>query len=204
MRNILAARGPRPWFIGITGILLLFVAYLQFRIREEPIIPTIPAVSNCKELKPGMRRIGEKLGFQFDVPIKDFTIHEGTGDMPPWVHGFDLNPKNGTSSSYLDISWGSEELTMGSVPVPPALAPASPLEKRRIFDGKGNQIGEDSWGHLDNGDRWRRVRLVGWITARYGSINEKDIPSYGSVHEKDAELFDRVINSVCVLSAPGS
>jgi len=149
-----------------------------------------------------MRRIGNQYGFQFDVPVKYFTTHEGASDAPPLVHGFSFGLENGRS--YLNISWGSLSMTESLRPVPPGLTDFAPGEKRKIFDDKGNLIGEDSWGYLDNGERWRRVRLIGWVVASYGSVNEKDVASYGSVHEKDAELFDRVISSACLLSAPGS
>ena len=196
----------KKWFIVATAILLLCVTYLQFHGSKKPLAPKTPVVSSCKELKPGMKRIGGRLGFQFDVPVfkfdvpvKDFTIREGSGDETD-VSGFPLT--RGNSRSY--FSWGSERLKPGSAPIDPALVFSGPVEKRKIFDDNGKQIGEDSWGYLDNGEYWRRVRLVGWVVAGYGSINEKDVASSGSVHEEDAELFDRVISSVCILSTSGS
>ena len=65
-------------------------------------------------------------------------------------------------------------------------------------------MGKDSWGYLDSGTLWRRVRLRGSVAAEYGSVTEKNVASYGSVHEKDAELFDSIIGSTCYLSPPGS
>lgn len=150
-----------------------------------------------------MRRIGEQYGIQFDVPAKDFIIHEGWTDAPPLIHGFDLRLKDSASS--LGISWGPLETTKESMgPIDPILSSFSHIEKRKIFNDKGKQIGGDSWGYLDNGTRWRRVHLVVWVVASYGSDNEKDVASYGSVHEEDAKLFDQVISSVCYLSASGS
>lgn len=189
MRNFIVVKGPRLWFIVITGILLLSVgvAYLQFRSHKKPISPTVPVVSSCKPLEPGMRRMGNQYGFQFDVLVKDFTIREGTTDAAPLVHGFDLKPKNSVSG--LDISFGGD--TMESMAVDPARVFSSHVEQRSIFDDKGHMIGEDYWGYLNSGERWRRVRLSGWVAK------------YGFVKKKDAELFDQVINSVCILSAPG-
>jgi len=187
--------------IVATGVLLLGVAYLQFRSDKKPLAPKAPVVTSCKELKPGMRRLGEQYGYQFDVFANDFTIHEGRGTESD-VYGFTLTRENGTS--YLDISWRSERLNMGGVPVDPTLMYSGPFEKRWIFDDKGKQIGEDSWGYWGDGEFWRRVHLVGRVVASYGSINSGDIASSGSVHEKDAELFDQVINSVCRLTASGS
>lgn len=142
-----------------------------------------------------MRRIGERYGFQFDVPVGDFIIIEGTSDAPPLVHGFDLHPKN--SDSFLRIGWGGVRTTKESMrPDDPILSSSGHVEKRRVLDEKGNPIGEDSWGYLENGERWPRIRLIGWLDISYGT--------HGSVREKDAALFDGVISSACKLSSPTS
>ena len=160
----------------------------------------MPMVSSCGGLQGGMRRIGD-YGFQFDVPVRDFRdFHETCGDMPPVACGYSLKPKSGRS--VLDISWDSSEaMKVGNVPEDPVLTDSVPLEKRWILDDMGNAIGEDSWGNWDSGRRWRRVRLRGWITARYGSISNTDIPGYREVPERDAALFDDIISSACRLSA---
>jgi hypothetical protein len=189
--------------VGIIVILSAGVAYLQFSPLETPVPPSIPAVCTCQELRPGMRRIGEQLGFQFDIPLRDFTISEGCSDAPPLICGVDIRqPK--ASTARLSISWG-EEIDDMRPPYPnPILDPLyeDKVEKRRVLDDKREPIGEDAWGYWGQGERWRRVRLLGWVNARYGSKNEKDLPSYGTVREQDAVLFDRIINSACRLSPP--
>jgi hypothetical protein len=180
----------------VTIILLACVAYIEFLSSRKPTAPAVLIVSGCREPKPRMRRIGD-YGFGFDIPADDLTIQEGSGDMPPAPHGYSLRPKN--SQSVLDISWRSEAMRLGEVPEDPALTFSGHVEKRRIVDDNGNVIGEDSWGYWDSGERWRRIRLLGWITARYGSVNKRDLASYGVVHEKDATLFDGIISSACKL-----
>lgn len=182
--------------VVVTVLLLACVVYLEFRPDQKPLAPADLMLSNCGVLKPGVRRIGD-YGFQFDVPVNDFTVHEGWGDVPATPHGYGLRPKNSTSE--LGISWYSQAMSFGGVPEVPALS-SGYLEKRRIFDRKGNVIGEDSWGDWDNGQHWRRVHLEGSISVSYGSRNKRELPSYGSVHQKDAALFDRVISSACSLS----
>jgi hypothetical protein len=44
------------------------------------------------------------LGFQFDVPINDFTIAQGCADAPPNMCGVYIRPKNSTAG--LSIEWG--------------------------------------------------------------------------------------------------
>jgi hypothetical protein len=190
MRNFIAVRGPRLWFLATTGILLLCVAYLQFLISKKPLAPMVAVVSGCKKLEPGMRRIGDQYGFQFDVPLSNFTISEGTSDTIPVMHGFRLRPKNSTSA--LQVSFGQRP--MESMAVDPARILSDHVEKRSIFDSKGHPIGEDYWGYLNSGERWRQVRL----------FKGGDVAKYGFVKQEEAELFDRVISSACLLSAPGS
>lgn len=181
----------------VTIVLLGCVTYLEFLRDQKPLAPAVAIVSNCGELKQGRRRIGD-YGFLFDFPANNFNIHEGWGDMPPGPHGYGLRPKNSTSE--LAISWHSQTMKFGGVPEISALISSGYVEKRRIVDNKGNVIGEDSWGYWE-GERWRRVHLVGWIAATYGSRNKSELASYGSVHEEDAALFDEIISSVCRLSA---
>jgi hypothetical protein len=110
----------------------------------------------------------------------DFIIVEGTSDAPPLVHGFDLHPKNSDSS--LGIEWRGVRTTKERTgPDDPILSSSGHIDKRRVFDSKGNPIGEDS-------------RLIGWLDISYGT--------HGSVRDKDAALFDGVISSMCRLPSP--
>jgi hypothetical protein len=180
--------------VAVFVMLCAGLAYLEFSPDEKPLPPSLPAVSSCRELEPGMRRIGEQVGgFQFDVPIKDFTISQGSTDAPPLVHGFEISPKN--STAHLNISWG--EGTTEMVPPDPIRDSSDNAEKQRVLDGNRKPIGEESWGYWGKGERWRRAHLLAWLQVRYGSKNERDLPSYGSVHERDAALFDQIINSAC-------
>lgn len=137
--------------------------------------------------------------FRFDVPAEVVVSREGWAvwDAPaPPLYSITLT--NGNSESYLYISWGQTEIGVGHPPIDPVLAgPPGYSENHKVFDEKGKQIGEESWGYRDNGQRWRRVHLIGSLNARYGSERDKDVDSYGVVHERDAVLFDQIINSVC-------
>ena len=136
-----------------------------------------------------MRRMGNRYGLQFDVLAKDFRVIEGTEDTPPFAHGFDLAPQN--STSVLDIKFSQRPVE--SMAVDPALTFSKHVEKRSIADNTGQPIGEDYWGYLNSGERWRQVRLFkGGVVAKYGVVNEEE-----------AELFDRVISSGCLLHDPG-
>ena len=188
MRNYPAMKWSTRWLVFIVGTLLLSVAYFHFVINKKPLAPPVPVVSSCKKLKMGMRRIGNQDGFQFDFPLSNFTISEGTSDAVPIVHGFELGTKN--SASVLEISFGSQSM---SGAVDPSRILSDHIEKRTIVDDKGQPIGEDYWGYLRSGERWRRVQLRGSAIAKYDFVNERQ-----------AELFDRVISSACLLSAPDS
>ena len=101
-----------------------------------------------------MRRVGDR-GIQFDVSTKDFSISEGSSDTAPFVHGFDLVPKQ--SNAILEIEFGWRP--MESITPDPTLTFLKRIERRAIFDDKGKPIGEDKWGYLDTGERWRSVRF---------------------------------------------
>lgn len=212
--------------ISVTVLVILFagLAYLELSPEEKSfpqiLPPFLPAVSSCVGPRPGMRRIGERMkrigeqtSFQFDVPTEDFTISEGCTDAGPPICGFDIKPKN--STALLSVSWGEEttrQMGRSGMPPDPILGSSglasSELDlsafvgKRRVLDDEGKTIGQESWGYWGQGERWRRVHLLGWVQANYGSKDEMDVRSYGSVHERDAALFDQIINSACRLSSP--
>lgn len=152
-------------------------------------MPNVPVVSSCKTLQPGMRRMGDRRGFQFDAVAADFQTIEGTQDAPPSAHGFDLMPANSTAR--LVISFGSD-LGQGPSDADPNLVFSEYSEKHRILDDEGQLIGEDYWGYLGRGKIWRRVHLHGFVYANYSDAGEQE-----------AERFDRVINSACLLSVDG-
>ena len=80
---------------------------------------------------------------------------------------------------------------MESMALDPARIISDHVEKRSMLDYAGRPIGENYWGYLSTGERWRQARFFkGGVVAKYGLVNEKE-----------AELFDRVISSVCLLPA---
>jgi hypothetical protein len=206
---------PWRWFIPIVGLTFLLVAYLYVRSAQKPVATAIPIVSGCKKLGPGLKRIGEPYRVEqveFDIPAGSFNIDQWSQDAPPNATSFRIGPKN--DASYLSIDFGPAAFPSSPLgaPIPQALMPPAPrrqpapsghVETRTIFDDKGTAVGEDSWGYWDGDERWRRVLFpVGTVVARYGSINKEDVANHGSVHQKEAELFDRIINSVCIPDGP--
>jgi len=175
------------WFAIAFGISLVCATYVYFVLNRKPSAPIAPVVTSCNITKPGMRRIGDQFGLQFDVPAANFTIGKWMPDAPPIVLGFDVRGKN--STSLLTISFDPPENI--SV-VDPASVFAEHAEKRNVFDEKGHVIGEDSWSYLYSGERSRRVQLRGG----------RAVAKYDFVNERDAESFDQIIGSACLLSVP--
>jgi hypothetical protein len=203
MRTIFTKGRQLQWITPMVGLAFVFLAYLFVHSHKKPVAPAVPVVSSCKKLAPGMRRMGPEwrrtgpVVFQFDVPTEGFVIEAGASDMPS--DGFTLIPRN--SESFLNITWDDpgNEMLQKRPPVPPALL-SGPAVNRKVLTDEGLPVGEDSWGYWDDTEFWRRVRLRGDVVARYGSIKPGEVASYGSVHQKEAEIFDRIINSVCVTS----
>ena len=105
---------------------------------------------------------------------------------PPFEHGFSLRTSDGKSG--LNISFGPLDIREGTVSDPDTTV-LNHLEKRTVVDQAERPIGEDYWGYLNSGEHWRRV----WFFK--GGILAK----YGFVRKEDAEMFDRVIESACIL-----
>jgi hypothetical protein len=189
MEPVTTGATGRRWLTVCVGLLVVASSmYIYFRFARNPQSPSVLVVSNCKVLQPGMRRMGDRGGYQFDALGADFEIIEGTQDAGPG-HGFDLRPTN--STALLTISFGSD-LGRGPIDADPNLVFSERYYKRRIFDNKGQLIGEDYWGYLDRQKIWRRIHLKGFVYLNYANTNEID-----------AERFDQVINSACVLSVEG-
>jgi hypothetical protein len=194
--ELFPARRPGLWLI----ILIVSVAFLAvclgyFRFftnanKKHPTVasPPIPVISVCKELAPGMRRVGAKAGdrymLQFDVPEREVVIREGASDAPPLVYGYDIKRKDG--DSLLGISYGP---LRDDIVADRARESSSHVVKRIIVDEKGHSVGEDDWGYLNPETHWRRTRFQAWVQAEYGFVSEKD-----------AVLFDQVISSACLPS----
>lgn len=179
----------KRWIIGASALTLVIgTAYVVSRIADTPAAPPIPGVTVCSTPPVGMTRIGEEPGYQFDILKRDFSVKEDSGvpdtleDYPR--RAFAIRHMRGTS--VLSISFG--ERHMKAMATDPVRVISSHVEQRRLVDARGNQVGEDSWGFLNTGERWRQLRLFkGAVVAKYGFVDKKQ-----------AALFDRIINSVCL------
>ena len=177
--------GVRYYAIAAMLVIIVIIVGLYVAISTRATPPTVLSVSSCSTIKPGVTRIGDNAGLQFDVPSSLYTISEGTQDMPPFIHGYRIMPFN--SSHVLEISVGHRPLD--SISIDSARIFSSHYEKRSILDHSGSIIGEDSWGYLSSGERWRRVLIYrgGYVVA------------YDNVAKKKANQFDDIINSACVM-----
>jgi hypothetical protein len=117
LTELFPIRWPRLWliFLSIISAFLIFrMGFFRFTNADKnsPTVasPPKPVVSACKELPPGMRRIGAKLRdrymLQFDVPETEAVIRESTSDAP-LVYGFDIKPRG--SESRLEVSFGPQQ-----------------------------------------------------------------------------------------------
>ena len=191
----------RLWLIvSVVGVVFLVVGLRYLRVSEgtgqkPPTVatPLLPVVSVCKEVAPGMNRIGARPGdrylLQFDVPVKSVSVQEGEDDAPPFAYGFGIRPQAG-GGSFLKISYGPQR---NWPDVDRKRAASGRVAKRIIVDDQGHSVGEDAWGYLEPERRWRRARFQGWVQAEYGFVNAKD-----------ADLFDEIIKSACLLPPPRS
>jgi len=172
-------------FLTLVAVLSCGAYLYRHRFATSLHAPNVPVARRCATLKPGMRRIGQGYGFQVDVPLPKIGVSEGMSDAPPLKHVFALTPHG--SPSALKISFGAPE----SEGVDPLVVFSKHLEKRRMLDDKGHLIGEDAWGYVGTGERFRRVHVGASIDLTYDFVNQRD-----------SELFDEIIDSLCILPPP--
>ena len=181
----------RAWSLWVaSSVCLVCAAWLYFIISpEQKRVPAPPAVviSECREVGPGIRRIGSGYAVQFDVPMKEFTMGEGCTDAAPTACGIDLGPKN--RKALMEISL-LRPLRMSRIDALEVFS--KQVEKRGILDAHGRTVGQDAWGCWSTGECWRKIKFPGGIVAEYGLVNESD-----------ARLFDAVISSACFSSRAG-
>jgi len=95
------------------------------------------------------------------------------------------------SKSYLEFWFGpyamnpepDDELFMGS----------SDFSQRNLRNADGKVFGEDGRGHLKSGGNWRHFAIFGEGGALYRDASEQD-----------AQIFDQIIDSVCIVPGPQS
>lgn len=167
-------------FLVVSFLLILDFTGISFARRPTP--PALPIVSTCRDLAPGMSRIGEPGKLQFDVLAEDFQIQEGNTDAPPLVHGLDLSYRDGKSS--LEINYGpSLHNWLDHL----ARVFPSHTEERTILDNTGQRVGTDEWEYVSGGKRRRKIHFRGFVTAIYPFVDAQE-----------AQIFDQVINSACI------
>lgn len=194
------SENPMPrlpkWLISVVvGAIVVALILLYSLPKRIPKPPSVIVVSACRDIAPGLRRVGSKnlgqslLGVQFDVPEGSFTFRSEPQDMPPGMI-YAITAKGGNAN--MEISNGValtfEKEINSAFPVLSRY-----VEERDIRSSSGNVIGKDRWGYLKSGEVWRYVRFFAG-----------DAAGYRPVAPKEASLLDQVISSACLPSAPGS
>lgn len=163
------------------------VVCVYFFSRRFPHAPRAIVVYPCRDLTPGMRRVGsnssdEPIKISVNVPEEGLKVHSISQDMPP-QDVYVIEAKNG-DKDLMEISDGpltfSGELT-STWPVFSANA-----EERDVTTASGQVVGKDRWGYLRSGERWRYVRFS--LGTEIG---------YRPESESKAQLWDGITNSAC-------
>jgi hypothetical protein len=171
------------------ALLSVFFIYPFVLAARTPQTPRALTISPCQEVPPNMRRIAANLPFpdaiEFDVPYTDFGVQSGTRDMPPGqVHLVTLRGRNERLEiSNFELSFEKELVGFS--------AHSAHVYQSAIRTSHGRKIGEDHWGYLKTGERWRYLRFT---------RGEED--GYRPMLPKYANLLDNVINSACLAPVP--
>jgi hypothetical protein len=137
-----------------------------------------------------MHRISAKLlifpdAIEFDVPETNFVLKSMTQDSPPGeVHLVRIRDRNeGLEISNFVLSFEKELMGFPTHSVH--------VHQSAIRTSHGRKIGEDHWGYLKTGERWRYLRFTG---------GEED--GYRPMLPKYADQLDEVISSACLAPVP--
>ncbi len=134
----------------------------------------------CGPRALGARRItGGFQGLTFDIPKKHFEILGGKPDTDyvRWVI------KLKSSKSFVSLWFGP--YAFSPKPDDDLLRDSVSTSERNIETPDGERVGNDSFGQLRNGDKWRHFYVAIADGAEYRAS------------AADALLLDRVVNSAC-------
>jgi hypothetical protein len=131
-----------------------------------------------------MHRIDSDFGTQFDLSEKDFVVHSGLRDMPPGM----LYVVTLKSRSTNMVVWRDDGIFNELKSAFPVFS--EHVEERVVRTPTGHIVGEDRWGYLKSGERWR-----------YVTFSRGDAVGYRPTRPKEASLLDQAISSACLLPA---
>jgi hypothetical protein len=134
----------------------------------------------CRKHRPGTKRIGTRVGF--DVPRKNVQVLGGKTDVD-YVR-YVIKPKTG--ESYLELWFGPYALSM--TPGDEDFLNSATYSERHIVAPSMGVVGTDTRGQLQNQEKWRQTAVVISGGARYRAKTPED-----------QLLFDRIVDSICVV-----
>jgi hypothetical protein len=157
---------------------------------STPHAPRALTISPCREVPPNMHRISARLlifpdAVEFDVPETIFVLKSMTQDSPPGeVHFVRVRDRNeGLEISNFGLSFEKDLAGFA--------AHSAHAYQTTIRTSHGRKIGEDHWGYLKTGERWRYLKFT---------RAEED--GYRPMPPKYADLLDNVLSSACLAPAP--
>jgi len=170
----------RAWLIfAVVGSVLVSVTVYVLRMPSRP--PAL-VLSVCGAVAPRVQRIAANFGTQFDVPMAEFSIKQGSLDAPP-EKVFAVSLKE--DGAKMMVAMRDDGFAFGG------MKDAFPVfsqhvEEREVRFPDGSIAGRDLSGQLKSGERWR------YVTFQAG-----DAAGYRPAPASDARLFDQVLGSAC-------
>jgi hypothetical protein len=154
-----------------------------FVLREHSAMrpPEKITVNSCRAVPSNMIRTDSDFGIALDAPSSEFAVRSASSDMPPGtrrritsIHG----------SGYL-LVWRDDAVLFFD------LKSAFPVmsEKtgtRNVTNTLRATVGTDTWGYLEDGERWR------YVTFRTGTA-----VGYRPLPPAQADALDQILSSAC-------
>jgi len=153
------------------------------------IVMTLPenslTVATCGQSGANEKQLGwGKYGLHFTVPKEGVKVLGGNVDTDYVRYVVKLDK----SDSYLSLWFGP--YSIAAEPDDEQFVSSASFSQRNLISVKNEVIGKDSSGQLNSGLKWRHTGAFG-----SGAV-------YQNATEGEAAVFDKIINSFCMVSYP--
>jgi hypothetical protein len=179
---------PRTVVLAFAVAIAIVGTFVYWWLGRRPQAPSEVRLSTC----PGGDRVSLftiQHGLAYDLRDKAFVVDSGIPDMLLGTYHV-ITHRGDRQGAKLEIGFGEVGVSR-EIDALSTFSEFSALRDIRTVEGR--KIGKDRWGYVKGGDRWRLVEFVwGYVVG------------YRASPVREAALWDKIIDSPCLLPQPNS